>query len=169
MSKKNIASTFIALFIFLILSGCTNLPKIESTPTPLPQLPEISTVAVPRLTPQPTIDPDDTNTPENAATSIFHTALRPTLPPLEPTGMLGSVIQKLHIRSGPAQSYPSLGILDYGNILRLTGRDLQNLWYQFIYPEGPGGRAWAASSFVKVVNGDPLTLPVFDASGEPIP
>ena len=157
------------LLAFLILLGCSDPAKIESTPTPLILLPEISTIAVPRSTPRPTIDPDDTNTPETAGTSIFSTEHRPTLPPLEPAGMLGSVIQKIHFRSGPAQFYPSLGTLEYGNVLRLTGRDLQNLWYQFVYPEGPGGRAWAASSFIKVVNGDPLTLPLFDDSGRPIP
>jgi hypothetical protein len=168
-SKMMFSRQSITLLAFLILFGCSYPAKIESTPTPLLVLPEISTVAVPPLTPRPTIDPDDTNTPETSATSIFRTDVRPTLPPLEPTGMLGSVIQKIHFRSGPAQSYPSLGTLDYGNVLRLTGRDLQNLWYQFVYPEGPGGRAWAASSFIKVVNGDPLTLPLFDDSGRPIP
>jgi uncharacterized protein YgiM (DUF1202 family) len=157
------------LLVFLTLSGCSYPAKIESTPTHLTTVPVIVTEAVLRPTPRPTIEAADTNTPEISVTSIFHTDIRPTLVPLEPTGMLGSVIQKLNIRSGPAQFYRSLGTLDYGNVVKLTGRDLQNQWYQFEYPAGPGGRAWAASSFIKVANGDPLTLPVFDDSGRPIP
>jgi hypothetical protein len=157
------------LFALLALSGCANPVQVESIPTPSRVVSTISPEAMLRPTPRPTIEAEDTNTPETGATSIFQTDLRPTLVPLEPTGMLGSVTRKINIRSGPAQFYPSLGTLHYGNILKLTGRDLQNQWYQFEYPDGPGGRAWAASGFIKVVNGDPLTLPVFDDQGRAIP
>jgi len=167
--KKMILRKFVLILALLTLSGCSNNPALESTATPLRVLPTVSPQAWLRPTARPTIEAEDTNTPEGGATSIFRTELRPTLIPLEPTGMLGSVIRPINIRSGPAQFYPSLGKLDYGNILKLTGRDLQNQWYQFEYPDGPAGHAWAAAGFIKVVNGDPLTLPVFDDQGRPLP
>ncbi len=155
----------------MILTACTNLAPIESTPT-VPVLPSETPTATrspTRLPILPTIDIEDSDEADPRWTSAFRTEHHPFLAPFAPTGMLGLVTKRINVRTGPAQSYPSVAVLDCKALVKLTGRSLNNLWYQIEYPNGTDGHGWAAASFITVPNGDPLTLPRFDNRGRPIP
>jgi uncharacterized protein YgiM (DUF1202 family) len=163
---------FVSLLACVILAGCADIATIESTPT-IPVLPSVTptvTRSPTRIPILPTIDIEDADAADPRWTSAFRTEHHPFLAPFTPTGMLGLVTKKqLNVRTGPGQSYPSVAVLECKALVKLTGRALGNLWYQIEYPNGTDGHGWAAASFITVPNGDPLTLPLFDNRGKPIP
>jgi uncharacterized protein YraI len=82
-------------------------------------------------------------------------------------GPVGSVTTQINVRTGPASSFPSLGLLNPDAQVTLTGRTINGLWFQIEYPGGPNGRAWVASSYIDVT-GDIEQLPYFDDAGNPV-
>ena len=163
---------FISHLFLLILTGCSYPAAKESTPTVLSlpsetPTPKISRTLFPAVT--LTIPTGEMITPVSDSTSASGTASPTALFQFAPMGMLGLVTAPLNVRTGPAQHYPSIGMLNPDDLVKLTGRALGNLWYQIEYAEGPDGRAWVASGFVNFVNGDPFDLPRFDNQGRPIP
>lgn len=76
----------------------------------------------------------------------------------------GKTTRQINVRSGPAGSFDSLGLLEADSPLVLTGRDANNTWLQIEYPDGPNGRAWVAAAYVEA--GFRLEeLPIFDLQG----
>ncbi len=104
-------------------------------------------------TPDPNASPEPTPTPKPT----------PAGPPGEVTA------SEINIRSGPASSSTLLGALKLGDPVVITGLTLNRLWYQIVYPAGPGGRAWVSSKYIKITGGDMTKLPYFDAFGTPLP
>jgi uncharacterized protein YraI len=130
-------------------SGFAGLPFYNLLATPIsdPEL-KVESTADPNATLEPTITP------------------KPTL-----AGPTGEVIDasELNVRSGPASSFELLGTLKLGDPVVVTGLTLNRLWYQIVYPDGPGGRAWVSPKYIKITGGDMTKLPYFNDLGTPLP
>ena len=90
-----------------------------------------------------------------------------TLVPLQttptPAGPTGRVIQRLNVRSGPGTTFNSLGLLEVGAAVSLTGKNSTASWLQIGYPTGPGGHGWVTAQYIQTdAAGD---LPVLDDFG----
>lgn len=79
-------------------------------------------------------------------------------------GVSGSVTQQVNVRSGPGTTYNALGLLDTDTVVTLTGRNDVGTWVQIEYKDGPDGKGWISSAFVKT---DAINaLPIIGESGE---
>jgi len=78
-------------------------------------------------------------------------------------GPTGRVIQRLNVRSGPGTSFDTLGLLEPGVAVSLTGKNTTASWFQIDYPAGPGGRGWVTSQYVQTDAA--ADLPVLDDYG----
>ncbi|MDX9991074.1 MAG: SH3 domain-containing protein [Anaerolineales bacterium] len=74
---------------------------------------------------------------------------------------------QINARSGPASAFESLGLLEAGTSLVMTGRNLINTWVQIEYPVDSEERAWVAAAYLKY-EGFLDSLPTFDNEGKPI-
>jgi uncharacterized protein YraI len=96
----------------------------------------------------------------------------PTETPLPPSATPslpnGTVTAQINIRTGPASSFDSLGLLNPGDRVLITGRTLNGNWLQIEYSSGPAGRGWVAAAYI-TLNSDISKVPVFDNQGTPIP
>jgi uncharacterized protein YraI len=81
-----------------------------------------------------------------------------------PAGPTGRVLQRLNIRSGPGTTFDSLGVLEPGGVVLLSGKNTTASWFQIDYPGGPGGRGWVTSQYVQT-DATP-DLPVLDDYGK---
>jgi uncharacterized protein YraI len=80
-----------------------------------------------------------------------------------PAGPTGRVIQRLNVRSGPGTTFNSLGLLEPGAAVSLTGKNGTASWFQIAYTTGPGGHGWVTAQYVQTdAAGD---LPVLDDFG----
>jgi hypothetical protein len=73
------------------------------------------------------------------------------------------MIQRLNVRSGPGTTFESLGMLEPGVSVSLTGKNATATWFQINYPAGPGGRGWVTSQYVQT--DATADLPVLDDYG----
>jgi len=80
-----------------------------------------------------------------------------------PAGPTGHVILQLNVRSGPGTTFDSLGLVESGAVLSLTGKNSTASWFQINYPAGPGGRGWVTSQYVQTDSA--ADLPVLDDYG----
>lgn len=108
--------------------------------------------------------------PEAQAASAPSEMPPPPAPVLSPTPSLpeGKTTAQINARSGPASSFDSLGLLEAGQTVLLTGRTLNGLWYQIQYPASPTGLAWVAAGYIQLQS-DISALPFFDNQGSPLP
>ena len=87
----------------------------------------------------------------------------PLQPTPTPAGLIGRVIERLNVRSGPGTTFNSIGILEPGVSISLTGKNRTASWLQIAYPDGPGGFGWVTAQYIQTDSaGD---LPVLDDSG----
>ena len=82
------------------------------------------------------------------------------------SGNSAVVIQQLNVRSGPATSFNSLGILNANDVVNLTGKNSNGSWLQITFAEGPDGKGWVNAGFVKADGVD--GLPIISEVGEVI-
>jgi uncharacterized protein YraI len=82
------------------------------------------------------------------------------------SGRSAVTTQQVNVRAGPAQTFDSLGMLEAGSTVTLTGRNPTSNWIQIDYPAGPNGRGWVAALYLKGAQVD--TLPYFDNQGNPL-
>jgi uncharacterized protein YraI len=108
--------------------------------------------------PQATEDP-------NAAPAPTETPA-PTSPPI--TGAEAEVTTQVNLRAGPAQAYPSLGMLNAKEKVVITGLTVGGVWYQIQAASSPTGFAWVAAEYVRVL-GDLRGLPVYNNEGTQVP
>jgi uncharacterized protein YraI len=83
-----------------------------------------------------------------------------------PAGPSGRVMQKLNVRSGPATTFSSLGMLDADALVPLTGKNAGASWFQIAYASGPGGRGWVTAQYIQTDAAS--RLPVLDDFGTPV-
>jgi len=118
---------FLLLIALPLLAACAApQPSATSAPTASPSLP-----------PAPSATPTPTATLPPAAT--------PTSPPIQ-----GTLAIKVNVRSGPGTSYESLGLLDAGEQVLITGRASSGDWYRILYPAAPDGVGWITSQYVRI-------------------
>jgi len=80
-----------------------------------------------------------------------------------PAGPAGRVIQRLNVRTGPGVSFDTIGLLEVGVQVSLTGKNPTASWFQIDFPTGPGGHGWVTAQYIQT---DSSTgLPVLDDYG----
>ena len=84
-----------------------------------------------------------------------------------PPGVEGQASQTINVRSGPGTDFNTLGTVDSGESMTLTGKNGSGTWLQIYFPGGPGDRGWVSAGFVTV--DDTSGLPVLDDQGTPVP
>jgi len=112
------------------------------------------------------VPPGFDTTPEALAT-IPVTNI-PTAEVSKGNGADGVVTNQINVRAGPAQTYPSYGLLNPQDKVFVTGVTLNNYWYQIQYPGSPNSYAWVAVQFIRII-GDGRKIPYFNNEGTPIP
>ncbi|PKN93126.1 MAG: hypothetical protein CVU44_11915 [Chloroflexi bacterium HGW-Chloroflexi-6] len=93
------------------------------------------------------------------------TPIPPSATPDLPTG---TVTNQINVRSGPASSFESLGLLNPNERVVITGKTLNGNWLQIEYPSAPDGKGWVAAAYI-TLNSDISKLPFFDNQGTPLP
>ena len=90
----------------------------------------------------------------------------PTLPP-EPSPTINPyfamIKTTINVRSGPASTFESLGMIEAGKVVILTGRNQINTWYRIEYPIGTEQVGWVAAAYVDAPNLQ--GLPYYDNQG----
>ncbi len=81
-------------------------------------------------------------------------------------GPTGRVIQKLNVRSGPGTTFDTLGVLEPGVTVSLTGKNSSSSWFQIDYLAGPRGRGWVTSQYIQTDAA--ANLPVLDDFGNSV-
>jgi uncharacterized protein YraI len=110
-------------------------------------------------TPAPIAD-----TPSAAETPV-DTSIAPTPTADKPYGL---TLAQINVRSGPASSFPSYGLIEANERVNILGQTLNGLWFQIEYPSANTGVAWVSSQYIKVMS-DITGLPYFNNDGSPLP
>jgi uncharacterized protein YraI len=82
-------------------------------------------------------------------------------------GVTAKTLQKVNVRSGPGTSFNTLGTIEPGASLTLTGKNDTGTWLQIFQAGGPGDRGWVSSAYVQV-DGDTNLVPVMNELGTPV-
>jgi uncharacterized protein YraI len=130
--------------------GFGGLPYYNMLGTPI----SAEAPKAPEATPDPNATPVPTETP--------------TPEPPAPSGVEAEVTTQINVRSGPAQTHDSYGMLNPKDKVVVTGQTLNQYWYQIQYLSSPTGYGWVASQYIKIL-GDMRNLPYFNDQGTPIP
>ncbi len=85
------------------------------------------------------------------------------VPTPTPAPHTASLSAQIYVRKGPAQTFESLGMINAGTLVTLTGRSQNNVWVQILYEGGVDGKGWVAASYL--LNSDLNGLPFFDNQG----
>jgi uncharacterized protein YgiM (DUF1202 family) len=83
-----------------------------------------------------------------------------------PAGTQATTSQTINVRAGPGTDFNTLGTLDSGETITLTGKNDSATWLQIYFPGGPDDRAWVSAGFVTV--DDTSSLPVLNNEGTPV-
>jgi uncharacterized protein YraI len=81
-----------------------------------------------------------------------------------PASRTASVKAQIFVRAGPGQMYDTLGTVNAGIIVTLTGRNMNNVWVQIQYDGGTDGQGWVAAAYL--VGADLSGLPYYDNQGK---
>jgi uncharacterized protein YgiM (DUF1202 family) len=81
-----------------------------------------------------------------------------------PAVRTASVKTQIFVRSGPGQTYDTLGTVNAGTIVTPTGRNENNVWVQIQFDGGAEGKGWVASAYLD--GADLQGLPIFDNQGK---
>jgi uncharacterized protein YraI len=73
---------------------------------------------------------------------------------------------QIYVRSGPAQTFESKGLLNAGAVVTLAGRSQNNVWIQILFDGGVDGKGWVAAAYLD--GADLQDLPYFDFQGAPL-
>jgi uncharacterized protein YraI len=143
--------------------GFGGLPYYNLIGTPVTEA-----AAAPEATTDPNAPPAPTSTPEEPGQANPAQAGTPTPTSPAPAGLEGEVTSQINVRSGPAQTYNSFGLLNPKDKVVVTGVTINQYWYQIQYPSSPTGFGWVASQYVKI-SGDMRNMPYFTNEGTPAP
>ena len=83
-----------------------------------------------------------------------------------PSGPTGVVTQRLNVRSGPATTFDSLGVLEAHTQVALTGKNSTASWFQIEYASAPAGLGWVTAQYIQTEAA--AGLPVLDQYGTPV-
>jgi uncharacterized protein YraI len=97
----------------------------------------------------------------------YVTVANGTQAPMEATptssGPSGTLTLRVNVRSGPATTFDSLGMLEAGTVVSLTGKNTTTSWFQIRYPTAASGYGWVTSQYVQTDSS--TDLPVLDDYG----
>jgi uncharacterized protein YraI len=79
-------------------------------------------------------------------------------------GPTGHLLQRLNVRTGPGTTYTSLGVLESGSVVSLTGRNVNSSWFQIEFPFGSDRRGWVTTQYVE--QDSSAALPIMDENGQ---
>jgi uncharacterized protein YraI len=79
----------------------------------------------------------------------------------------GLTLAQINVRSGPAASFESYGLIEANEQVYILGQTLNGLWLQIEYPSVPAGVAWVSSQYVELKS-DITGLPYFNNDGSPL-
>jgi uncharacterized protein YgiM (DUF1202 family) len=106
-----------------------------------------------------------TTNPPAAASALNETPLAPVANSTStPASRTASVKAQIFVRAGPGQTYDSLGTVNAGTIVTLTGRNENNVWVQIQFDGGLDGIGWVAAAYLE--GADLRGLPYFDNQGK---
>ena len=89
----------------------------------------------------------------------------PTLTP-SPPARTANVSKQINVRKGPGQNFDTLGLINAGTQVTITGRNQNNVWVQILFDGGADGKGWVAAAYL---SGAELSgLPYFDNQGSQI-
>jgi hypothetical protein len=137
-------------------------PTQTAVPTPTPTAVPPATV-IKIVQPDPTAVPTRTPQPTDTPTPLLPPTFTPLPSPEVPTETAVPPIQavvnveRLNVRLGPGVDYPSLGLVDLGANLTVSGRISNATWLQVCCVEGVAG--WVYTESV-ITEGDLAQLPV---------
>lgn len=92
--------------------------------------------------------------------------LPPPTPPEaspSPNPYFATIKTTINVRSGPASTFDSLGMIEAGKVVILNGRNQTNAWYRIYYPIGTQETGWVAAAYVDAPNLQ--GLPYYDNQG----
>jgi uncharacterized protein YraI len=81
-----------------------------------------------------------------------------------PASRTASVKAQIFVRAGPGQMFDTLGTVNAGIIVTLTGRNMNNVWVQIQFDGGIDGKGWVAAAYL--VDADLSDLPYYDNQGK---
>ncbi|MBT3337151.1 MAG: SH3 domain-containing protein [Anaerolineae bacterium] len=76
----------------------------------------------------------------------------------------GSVTQQVNVRSGPGTEFDALGMLNIGDGIVVTGKNLGGTWLQIEYTSGLDGKGWLFAAYVETSISD--ELPIINEAGD---
>lgn len=94
--------------------------------------------------------------------------LDPNATPVPDVTVSGTLTSQMNIRSGPGQSFDTLGTLDMNTVVTINGVNLDKDWYRFVYDGSTDGVAWVWAPYVSIEE-DMMGLKVYDNSGNAFP
>lgn len=138
-------------------SSTTGWVTVEYAPIPEDDADRIPVVQSTNSAPQAsaTIAPAASN--ETAAAPVAAN-ITPT-----PTSRTAKVKAQIFVRKGPGQMFDTLGTVNAGTVVPITGRNQNNVWVQIQYEGGADGKAWVAAAYLDDANLQ--GLPFFDNQG----
>ncbi len=137
---------FLLPILSLLLAGCSFAVSVQETPTPTP-LPFYTATLLATATTQP-------------SATYAPPTITPTIEPLEAV-----TNAQVNVRTGPAQTNASLGLIDFNTKIQIIGKDASSKWYRIAYKDVPSGMGWVTATFVNF-DGDVDKIPVVDAASE---
>jgi uncharacterized protein YgiM (DUF1202 family) len=84
-----------------------------------------------------------------------------------PPGIQAETSQTVNVRAGPGTDFDTIGSIDSGQKITLTGKNDTGTWLQVYVPGAPDDRGWVTAGFVTV--DDTSSLPVLNDQGTPVP
>jgi uncharacterized protein YraI len=136
-------------------SSTTGWVTVEYAPIPEDDADRIPVVQSTNSSPQATIAPAASN--ETAAAPVAA-----NITPM-PASRTAKVKAQIFVRKGPGQMFDTLGTVNAGTVVPITGRNQNNVWVQIQYEGGADGKAWVAAAYLDDANLQ--GLPFFDNQG----
>jgi hypothetical protein len=170
MSKAQSGVCLILASMMLVIPACNpqemDEPSEQMDPTAAWEAHAQETIEA--LTTPPTetkepIPPTTTFTPMPTITSTPTVTATPTQPVLRL-----SVSENTHCRTGPGQTYVSLGVLFAGQVAEVIAQSTQEDYWYIHLPEKPDTPCWL-SGYYATVEGDVGILPVYTPIPSPTP
>ncbi len=127
---------------FLFLTACSVQATPQAAPPTATAIPFATATLVPTFTPRPSL------------TAAIPT-IAPTIAPIS-----ASLTAQVNVRVSPDKNATSLGLLDYGSLVQVIGKDASGDWWQIIYPQNSATTGWVAVAYVPVPEADVARLPV---------
>ena len=113
----------------------------------------------------------DGSVEQPAATAPPSTEVTPIEAPISATPAenkpYGLTLAQINVRSGPASSFDSYGLIEVNEQVNILGQTLNGLWYQIEYPSASTGVAWVSSQYIRLMS-DIRDLPYFNNDGSPL-